>query len=260
MTPVPTYPVAWPRFDLARPTGAVELAVSEAAFDAAPRPQRVTALLSAVLGGIDGKEVSEALVWSLSCGSREWLVQQVAATCRSQPDWFDCACPACGAVFDVSLDLAEMPRAGVPEGFPEVTLKVRGEEVTARVPNGADEAAILAATGDPRRVLLSRCLSAPKALEGASEDEVIALEDALDQHCPDCADTMTTSCPDCAAAISARVDPLSYAFPRETAVLSDVHLLGRSYQWREADILALPTHRRKAYVGMITAQRPGLHP
>lgn len=259
MQPVATYPAAWPGFTLAAPTGAVELRVSEAAHGTALRPARVTDVLTAFLATVDGVAVDAGLIWSLSVGTRERLLQQVAATCRAQPDWFDCPCPDCGAIGDIAFDLAQMPVAEVPAGFPQMVLETPQGPMTFRVPNGSDEVALLAVTSGLQRVLLQRCCLADAVDWDAMDDAQIAgLEAALDHHTPDCADIVTTDCPACGAAIAARVDPLAYAFPGEAGVLTDVHLLGRSYQWREADILALPSARRQAYVRMITAPQRGV--
>lgn len=251
-----TYPVAWPAFRFAPATGAVELAVGEALVAPATRPERVTALLTAMLESVDGVVAEAALITRLSVGTREWLLQQCGATCRPDSDWFEATCPGCGTGFDMVLDLAALPVAPAPEGFPEVVLPAPSGEVAARVPNGAQELALaqagLGSVAAMRR-LLDLCLCDPgdvARLEGLSDAEIRRLDAALDAATPDCADRVTSPCPSCGAAVTARLDPLDFAFPGEGPVLSEVHLLGRSYNWSEEAILALPTRRRRAYVAM----------
>ena len=253
-----THANAWPEVRFATPTGTVELAVGEGLDAPLSRPARVTTLLAAFLESVDGEPATAAVLRSLSAGSREWLLQQAAATCRPSPDWFDCTCPACTAEFDISLDLAAMPRAQVPAGFPHTTLTVAGRKVVAQVPNGAVEEALAAsgATGTgAMRLMLRHCIadrSAQKHIDTLPDDDIRRLDAALDAATPDCADMVTTHCPDCGTEIAARIDPLDHTFPGPESVLRDVHLLGRTYHWAEAEILALPTVRRKRYVAMVT--------
>ena len=258
----PTHPDPWPRFRLGPATGAVELALGAGVEDSGSRPARVTAILAALLAEVAGEAASPALLRRLSVGAREWLLQQVAATCRSQPDWFDCTCPGCGAGFDMALDLSALPRAPVPEGFPAVTVQLGGRALIAQVPNGAVEEALAEGglTGvAAMRACLAMCLVDPAdgaALDGAEDETIRRLDAMLDAATPDCADTVATVCPDCGQAVAARIDPLDFAFPRVGGVLRDVHLLGRAYHWSEAEILALPTARRRSYVAMIAGAAP----
>jgi hypothetical protein len=264
----PTYPVAWPDVRFAPATGTVELAVGEGLGAPLPRPARVTALLSAILDQVNGEPATPEIITRLSVGTREWLLQQAGASCRPVDDWFEATCPDCGTSFDIMLDLGALPRAAEPAGFPKVSLSAPWGEVVAQVPNGAHEEALAQArlTGIPAmRGLLALCAlgdADADRIEALPDAEIARLDAALDAATPDCADQVSSACPACGGSVSARIDPLEFAFPSEAPVLSDVHVLGSRYNWSEADILTLPTRRRRTYVAMITkaGQREGGRP
>ncbi|TRD16116.1 hypothetical protein [Palleronia caenipelagi] len=251
-----TYPTAWPAWSLARQTGVVELAVGEAVNDTSARPHRVTALLAAMLSHVDGQPSTQGLIRSLSMGTREWLLQQLAALCRPAEDWYDLKCLGCDVGIDMVLDLSALPRTDPGGSFPVAEIRVSGRHLRFELPNGFHEEA-LADRGLTGLAALEHLLSAC-LLDGDLSDldaaDLDAIDAALDAAAPDCSDCVTLTCPDCGATQTARIDPMRYAFPGETAVLREVHLLGRSYRWHEADILSMPSRRRQTYVRMITTQ------
>jgi len=256
--PIPeTYPVAWPMFRFARATGRVELAVGEGLIEPHLRPEQVTALLVAMLESVDGQAATPDLITRLSVGTREWLLQQCGSSCRPAQDWFEATCPSCGTGFDLVLDLAALPIAVAPVGFPEVALATSSGSFAAQVPNGAHELALAQSgkTGlEAARALLELCVldeAAVAQISALSDAEIGRLEATLDDATPDCADAVTSPCPGCGTSVTARIDPLEFAFPGEGLVLADIHLLGCRYNWGENDILDLPTRRRRAYVTMI---------
>ena len=258
-----THPNPWPAYTLAEPDGALELAVGEALANGWSRPRKVSAILAAMLAEIDGEPADLARVRSLSMGAREWLLQQLAATCRPALDWFDCTCESCGASIDISLEIATMPRSEVPEGFPSAMLECAGESKPFQVVNGAVEEAVAAASSKGLCLMLTLSACFPDAAEklaALSAAELAKLDAQMDARTPDCADILVTACPDCGADIRARIDPVSYAFPSEAGVLQDVHTLGQSYNWSEREILSLPTRRRQRYVDMVRRAPMGATP
>ncbi len=257
--PPTTHANPWPRFTLAPASGRVELAVGEMVQDGATRPERVTAALATMLDLVDGQPASAGLIRSLSMGSREWLLQQVAATCRPATDWFEAQCTGCGAIFDLTLDLTALPRSAPAPGFPVVQVDSPAGPLDFELANGFHEEA-LARSGvrgmDALRQLAVNCAlfdDAETMAAGFDDATLSAIDIAFDAAAPDCPDRLDTECPACGLAQTARIEPLAYAFPSDVAVFRDVHVLGRAYQWSEAAILDLPTQRRKAYVGMVEA-------
>lgn len=253
-----TYPEAWPTFTLAPGTGGMELAVAETAQGGLTRPERVTAVLLQCLSRIDGVPVTEDLLRRLSVGTREWLLQQVAADCRPAEDWLETCCATCGTRFDIALDLATLPRNEPAPGFPVVTLRDGDHALAFEVPNGSHEERLARAPAPDLLAFLRSCAlddASCDALSSMDRARLDAIDASLDAATPETADTVSAECPGCGACHCAALDPLSYAFPAPGRVLRDVHLLCAAYKWAEADVLAMPTRRRQTYAEMVTAAR-----
>lgn len=252
-----THANAWPRFCFAVETGEMELAVGEAAAARVSRPEKVTAILSAMLAEIDDSPATPALVRTLSTGTREWLLQQAAASCRPGADWFDVTCRDCDAVHDIAFDVADLPRSDPAQGFPVVTVETPNGPLSFEVPNGFHEEALAKANvadRAARRFMLGRAAlfeDADEVVTGLDRITVSRIEAAIDAAAPDVADRAQSTCPTCDAEHETPFDPLAYAFPPEGRLLRDVHVLSTAHHWSEAAVLAMPTRRRKAYVSMI---------
>jgi hypothetical protein len=172
-----------------------------------------------------------------------------------------CAVEGCHAPVSVAFSTAgylehhrRRPAAGVvPDGEPG-WLRLAGTTVRFRPPLVGDVAAA-AREAQPERALMARCVD-PDRLDAAVRRRV---ERALDRLAPSLVDDLTGDCPECGATISMRFDPLRYCL-RELAdqarsVFEDVHLIASVYHWREAEILALPRHRRAYYAEMARQER-----
>ena len=107
-------------------------------------------------------------------------------------------------------------------------------------------------------MLVRRCVtSATKA--GAAvlpellpEGVLTAVADALGDYDPQADVQLALSCSDCGHEFGMSFDIEEYFWvevaARAMRVLREIHILARAYGWREADILAMSTRRRQAYL------------
>ena len=244
------FPTATPR----ALTGRVELALASA-LRLPTRPEQVSGVLGAVFTTIGGLPVTSDLVDRLATGARAWCLIRAALSFLPGMRWFQASCTSCGEAYDLSVSLADTPRSDIPSAFPVVEVDTSLGPCRFEVPNGSTERALARVKGsDAPRVLAASCGLGPDAVTQADQFTAsdLALIDAqLDAATPDIPDTLTTLCPTCEAETTARIDPLSFAFPDATAVLRHVHSLASAYHWSEDAILDLPTSRRKAYASLI---------
>jgi len=254
-----THPVAFPAVAWRPALGTAELAAAEAATAAAPRPQRATALLDAVIERLEDAPMTPELARALSCGTREWLLHRAALRFRPDLTWFEANCDTCGAAYDLSLDLRAMPLRPAGAAFPvawvETSLGRRGFEA----PNGGHEEALAGEAGlDPRRRLLALCgLSAAAAEEALrfTEADCARIDAALEEVSPELGEAAASTCPSCGSAVAARVDPFRFGYPAPRGILREIHLLASAYGWSQEAILAMPAARRRDYAALIERDR-----
>ena len=157
-----THPSAFPEAGFRQLSGAVELAVAEAAVAPAKRPERVTAVLAAIYDEIAGEQATPALIRRLSAGTREWLLQRAALRFRSDLEWFEAPCRACGAAYDLAMSIAAAPRKPPGPDFPVTTVETSLGPRQFEAPCGMHEEAAARRPGedDPtpavRRALRTR--------------------------------------------------------------------------------------------------------
>jgi hypothetical protein len=253
--PVCTLPIDFPE-PLFRPVdGHVEVRVAEAAEASLPRPRRVTAIIAAMCERLGSYPADEEQARRVSAAGREWLLQQSGLQFFRGSSWFEAPCSACAARFDLELPLGSVPRGLAGKGFPEVEVRTSLGPRRFEAPNGHHEEAMVARSdGDPRRIFASLCsLADQPAVDAARflDEDLDRIDAALETMSPDVADGVDVTCPDCGQQTRVRIDPLTFAFPRSAAVLQEVHVIAQAYRWAEADILALPSRRRRTYVALI---------
>ncbi|MFC0031708.1 hypothetical protein ACFFMM_19490 [Micromonospora chaiyaphumensis] len=162
----------------------------------------------------------------------------------------------CGEVLDVALPLD--PVAGLPAGD---TGAVAGGTLRVRAPTARD---LLAAghSDDPLGTLLARCVrdadGRPVAPGELTADQRRAVDTAAEELAGAAAVVLRTRCPGCGDAVVAALDVTELLWERVThrapAVLAEVATLAAAYGWAEADILALPAGRRRAYLALASGR------
>jgi len=173
-------------------------------------------------------------------------------------------CPACGERLETAFDVADIRVEETGEGTEPLSLAADGCELTFRLPNSLD----LAALGreedvdGARRRLLGRCLLSARNPEG----KTITVQDLPPAALQAVAESMAAAdpqgdiqlalqCPACGHAWPAAFDIVSFFWTEVDAwarvLLREIHVLASAYGWREADILALSPWRRRSYLELI---------
>lgn len=261
---VQTHATAFPAGRFRTLDGRAELAVAEAASAPLSRPMKVTAVLAAVYGDVAGDGNDPDLIRRVSSAGREWLLHRAARRFFGPANWFEASCEICDTPFDLQVPLGEMPVEEAGPGFPVANVTTSRGQRQFAAPNGAHEEAFagMRKHTDPRRTFAALCGMAEAAEADAirfTDADLARVDGALEDISPQIADGAEAACPTCNARVEARIDPLSFAFPRLEVVLSEVHLLAVTYGWSEAEILSLPLARRRAYAELIR-KASGAHP
>lgn len=161
------------------------------------------------------------------------------------------ACNSCGENYEFTLDLPQI----IAKQDTERTARpdIRGAwtlpgGTRVRAPTHADLA------GDPET------LATRLTLEGeASADEVGAF---LETASPVLTIDVDAPCPDCEATAQLRFDLSNYLTRRLTAehpfLVRETHLIASRYGWSHREIMALTRDDRRAYAGLIEAERARL--
>jgi hypothetical protein len=182
-----------------------------------------------------------------------------------QSGLFDCV--GCGCAIEVALDLDALDAVMRPEDGAEAidqAVQFRFEHgalsCTCRVPDTHDHLAVLAysAPEPARRELMSRCISDLRRsgneidVDALTAAEAAAIGAALEARDPGAVVSVDVACPACGAAETCFLDPPAFMWRRLVSdaqrLLYEVHTLAAAYGWREADVLALPSRRRRRYL------------
>lgn len=251
-------------------TGAVELALDEAAEADVPLPARVTAVLSATMEHVGGEDPLPATVAGLSVADRQYLMGRLALGLGRGDTWLTVACDRCGERFDFAVNYGELPVKAAGEGYPFATVETSLGPCRFRVPTGIDQEFLAGIDNDAEalRVLVSCCLTDFPGQKGKgmcprddgagtfSPDDVARIEAALEAVAPEMAVSVQAACPDCGSLHLIDVDP--YGVLHQYAggsLLQEIHTIAATYHWGEAEILALPRERRRRYLELIDRAR-----
>jgi hypothetical protein len=231
--------------------GRTEAALWEAR-GAASRPAMVTALLAAALETPSG---GDAMARALSVGDRHWLLARLAEHLGRERVWLTGTCATCGAPFDAPADLGALPAKPGGEGYPEAAAEGLDGPILLRAPTGADQEAVAGLDeAAAAAALLARC--APGAdVDAWPEEALDRLDAALAELSPEVAGEVATACPACGAACRAALDLAEVVLGALGDPYEDVHAIAAAYHWSEAEILALPTERRRRYLRLIDRAR-----
>jgi hypothetical protein len=237
-------------------TGAVELAIAEAARGTGILPRRVTAVLAAALGEVGSGEADPETVRSLCVADRQFLMRQLAVRLGLEEDWLSATCQKCRSSFDVPIRYSELPVKPAGEGFPFTEAETRLGRLRLRVATGADQE-VVARIDDPaeaRRHLARRCLVEP--VPGPLfEEDLASIEAALEEVSPEIVTRVQAACVDCGEPAELDLDPYVCLSRAGTEIFADIHTLASAYHWSEKEILDLPRDRRQLYISLLDRAR-----
>ena len=175
----------------------------------------------------------------------------------------DAICPSdgCSAPIEVSFYIQDYlthhaprkPRGVKPDAEPG-WFQFQDGAISFRLPVVADQAAI-ARHPHPKQELMQRCIRPPDL----KARQLRRVENALEAIAPSLAGTLQGKCVECGAEVEIFFDPQQFTLRelrnQAAFIYEDIHLLAFYYQWSEAEILALPRHRRMHYAEMIRQTR-----
>jgi len=197
---------------------------------------------------------------------REWTFGQQLAGLAN--------CPGCGERLEMTLHTADIRRMVDPESLATplepateegelFSLTMADYQAQFRLPNSLDLLTIVGQSGKlpDHRLLLERCLLATTHDGSACttadlpEQVIEAIVERMATADPLADTQLALTCPTCSHQWTANFDIVSFFWEEINAwgprILAEVHTLALVYGWREADILALPSWRRRAYLELV---------
>ena len=243
-------------------TGAVELAIQEAARQADSIAGQVSHLLTLALADVGGAEPTGDRVRSLSVGDRQFLMRRLALLLGLNHTWIRAECDTCHARFDFSVEQSRLPVKEASAGYPFARAATSLGECLFRVPTGADQETVAEVDDEGQALhdLVAMCLvSGTEYPERFTPEDLSSVEDALEKCAPEVALFAQASCPDCGVENRVYLDPYSCLQTTKGTLLSEVHSIASTYHWSEHEILGLSRARRLQYLELIDRARGMTH-
>jgi hypothetical protein len=211
-------------------------------------------------------DMSSHQLVNLSIGQRDGLLLTLREQMFGSQIVSLSICPKCGDRLELTFSTSDIRIAHPDESLSVLTARLEDYEVQYRLPTSAD----LEVIGDQldlidltqmRQQLLNRCL-----LSVCYKDKTLAVSELpasvismvlseMAQADPLADIQLLLSCPACEHQWQATFDVVSFFWAEIHAwarrLLQEVHILASAYSWREADILAMSSRRRRLYLEMI---------
>lgn len=248
-------PVSGLEVTLRQPAGAEDILLLEAtAYD--------TNLALALISSIAANKT--AVVWeTLSVTDLDVLLLYVRQMVFGSLIRADAFCPSkgCGSPIEVAFQIGEylahhQPRKarGVKPASEIGWFQFADMSISFRLPSVADQLAVTHKP-QPERELVKCCVR-PSDINTRLLTRV---ERAMAAMAPHLCDVLQGTCPECNATVDIYFDPQRFTLQelreQATFIYEDIHLLASRYQWSEAEILALPRHRRHKYAAQVRQER-----
>jgi hypothetical protein len=240
-------------------TGRFEQALLEA-DSGAGRAAYVTKVLSSALDSIGGEPADEEMTSRLCMADRHYLMLRLAAMLHGEHMWLNVMCSGCRALFDVEVCRCDLPIKEAGAEFPLARVDLDASRLEIRVPTGADQACIEGLSDEEAiRRLLQRCICGidgkpptPEFSDQLSDQDIDAIDEALDRVSPAVCTQLLVSCPECSREQQAQLDHNTLGHLDHHFFYDEVHSLAIHYHWSEAEILDLPLSRRRLYLDLIS--------
>ncbi|HUH98345.1 MAG TPA: hypothetical protein VLZ89_13355 [Anaerolineales bacterium] len=221
---------------------------------------RVSALLTATLRGIGQiAPVDLEHVRALAVLDRDILLVALRRRLFGDRIVSTIRCPEenCGKLVDIEFKLGDLQLPERTESRPAYACQIGGRQVTLRLPNGADQESVAArARVDPEqasRLILGRCVDHFDDLASSQVEQLVIEMARLD---PQLDTEFAARCPECGQDFTVHFDIQDFLL-REISAAGDhlyrqVHTLAWYYHWGEAEIMAMPTQKRRLYIKMLS--------
>lgn len=236
--------------ELKEVTGAVELAVA-ACSSSATIPVAVTGVLAAALERLGEEAATPERVRALCVDDRRFLMARLAAALGRGGGWITGVCGECKEPFDVYVDAAALPVKNAGAGYPRARVSTSLGDLGFRVPTGADQEATAGLDPSEAVAALATRLCEDRDAGGWTDDDLAAIDAAVEDVSPRVATTVATACPECGAEAELPLDHYTVLGGRPLDVFEDVHALASAYGWGESEILGLPRDRRGVYLDLV---------
>ena len=238
-------------------TGSIEREILESSENAVSLVTQVTNMLNISLAQLAGMPANKELIASLCSGDRQYLILQLEAFMNPASKWLTIDCHACDELIQLELIPGTLPVKPAGQYFPITITQLSIGEVSLRVPNGADEEALLQQPDSEKirlKHLLNRLiLKSNKSvdIEQFSTDDLDIIDQTLEGMMPQPSMEISTACPYCNSQQEITLDIYEWMNDKSTDIDNDIHQLAINYHWSEKEILALPKTRRKHYLQLI---------
>lgn len=224
---------------------------------AQPAAARAITVLSAVL-----PDETPAMLAELSIGERDGRLLAIREESFGTTIDATTSCPECHEELEFAIDVASIRQSTRDNNTATFNLRAGSTDIACRLPNSSDLLAIAGCVDEwsARTALVHRCTQASADVVSALDaDEFESLATALarevGQRDPQADIELATACAACGYEWNVIFDIAQYLWAeigtRARRLLNEVHLVASAYGWSEAEILALPDRRRRAYVEMI---------
>ena len=229
---------------LAPLTGADEVALADAAA-----PHAAIALLRRLAHASDGSPLA---VDALTVSQADRLLAALYRTLYDDRAECRMRCKDCGEGYEFTLSLSEVIAAQDRErtgAADETGCWTLADGRRVRAPTVAD----IAAANAPQ------ALAARLVVEGDASSGLDAVSDFLERAAPVLTLDLDAACPHCARGQAVRFDLAHYLSARlaneRPFLVRETHLIASRYGWHHAEILTLSRADRRAFAGLIEAER-----
>lgn len=207
------------------------------------------------------EKTSEELA-KLSIGERDALLFAIRELVFGPRLEIFCECPACGTYLELSLTTSDLLAGNRHHPDSELHLEAEGFHVLFRLPNSIDLAECAGLSkAEGRRKLMEQCILRASREDAEIDPEALpemvtsALTSRMKECDPMAEVQLSMLCPSCAQQWSTVLDIVTFFWTEIDTearnLLRQVHIIARSYGWRESDILSLDASRRQRYVDMV---------
>lgn len=240
--------------------GHIETACYNTLLTTQGTPGDVTQLLRTAVAAIGPYPVKTDMVRALCEGDRKHLLVCLCMLLKGDTCWLQHTCRSCSELYDIPVNLNELPVKPAGDLFPFAKTMVRGKQVIIRIPTGGDLEAVAGMTVDDAVEFLMENSVIETPDFNIKECGVLDLESihaAIEQEAPDVGTRIQTRCPSCDAEEIVEMDlwhVLRQGVHRG-GILHDVHMLASHYHWSENDILSLTRAKRQVYLKLIDQHR-----